>query len=562
MPKGVIIVNAPYGAASAPEVVDVVALGESMVTFLPTRPGRLADVPSFDRAIGGAESNVACVLASAGHTARWVSRVGADGFGDHLVAEIGSYGVDTGHVVRDPARPTGVYFRTAGDRADGTHEVAYYRAGSAASAMSPATVDLRAVRAARILHLTGITAALSPECRALLTDLTSPAPGRPLISFDINYRPALWPTPSDTALLLTLARRADIVFIGEDEAEQAWGVGGGPAEIRSLLPEPLLLVVKQGARGATAYITDPPAPLPAPASPHPDAPAASPASPSADALAASPASPSADALAASPASPSADALAASPASPHPDALATSPASPRADALAASPASPRADAHGAPPRRRSAGSRASPSALIAWGDPQAARVGADGTSPAPSGATDSRPTLTESTALSGATHPRPTLTESTAPSGATHPRPTLTESTAPGGATHPRPTPTESTAPGGATHPRPAAQPATFVSAPEVTVVAAPGAGDAFAAGVLSGTLRGLPLPTRLRLGHLYAAAALTTPGDLAAPPARAHADRLTALDTPAWERLRLGPGWTQADPPTPRPAAPEEARTP
>ena len=67
----------------APDVVDVVALGESMVTFLPTRPGRLADVPSFDRAIGGAESNVACALAAAGHTVRWVSRVGADGFGPY-----------------------------------------------------------------------------------------------------------------------------------------------------------------------------------------------------------------------------------------------------------------------------------------------------------------------------------------------------------------------------------------------------------------------------------------------------------------------------------------------
>lgn len=139
--------------AAASDVVDVVALGESMVTFLPTRPGRLADVPSFDRAIGGAESNVACVLAAAGHTARWVSRVGEDGFGDHLVEEIGSYGVDVTSVRRDPARPTGVYFRTAGDRATDAHEVAYYRAGSAASAMSTRTVDLAAVRAGRVLHL-------------------------------------------------------------------------------------------------------------------------------------------------------------------------------------------------------------------------------------------------------------------------------------------------------------------------------------------------------------------------------------------------------------------------
>ena len=84
-----------------------------------------------------------------------------------------------------------------------------------------------------------------------------------------------------------------------------------------------------------------------------------------------------------------------------------------------------------------------------------------------------------------------------------------------------------------------------------------GAGDAFAAGFLSATLRGLPVRDRLRHGHLLAAAALTAAGDLAAPPAREHADRLAALDDAAWGRLRLGPGWTDD---TQR--APEEVRTP
>ncbi|NEB76170.1 sugar kinase, partial [Streptomyces sp. SID14478] len=59
-------------------------------------------------------------------------------------------------------------------------------------------------------------------------------------------------------------------------------------------------------------------------------------------------------------------------------------------------------------------------------------------------------------------------------------------------------------------------------------------------------------------GHLWAAAALTVPGDLAAPPSRAHADRLVALAPHEWETLHLGPGWTaSAD----RRAA-EEVRTP
>lgn len=354
------------GPATGPDgvqAVDVAALGESMVTFLPTRPGRLADVPSFDRAIGGAESNVLCTLAAAGHSTRWVSRVGTDGFGDHLVETIAGHGVDVRFVGRDPDRPTGIYFRSAGDRAGDAHEVAYYRAGSAASAMDTGTVDHRALHACRVLHLTGITAALSDGCRDLLRDLTSPRPGRPLVSFDVNFRPALWRRGKNPEVLLELARRADLVFVGDDEARAAWGLDDDRALLRELTG-PHTVVVKHGAAGATVYEL--------------------------------------------------------------------------------------------------------------------RAG------------------------------------------------------------------------------RPQEHAATHVPAPAVDVVAHVGAGDAFAAGYLSAALRGLPPRDRLRHGHLTAAAALTVPGDLAPPPARDLADRLCALDEQAWERLRLGPGWTTAT----AGGAEKEGRTP
>ncbi|MFQ3557333.1 sugar kinase [Streptomyces gramineus] len=394
----------PADAADVVAGVDVVALGESMVTFLPTRPGRLADVPSFDRAIGGAESNVACALAAAGHAVRWVSRAGTDGFGDHLVETVASYGVDVRHVERDPERPTGVYFRTAGDRATDAHEVAYYRSGSAASAMSARTVDLAAVRAGRVLHLSGITAALSGGCLDLLRELTAPAADRPMLSFDVNYRRGLWGSGGGPEVLLELARRADIVFVGEDEAEEAWGVTGGPGAVRALLPEPRVLVVKQGAAGAVAFVSG-------------------------------------------------------------------------------------EGEGA-----AEGEGAGAWSPVAAGGPAADRHGS-ARGPAPVRGT---PAAAASASASAG----------------------------------------------------------TFEPAPVVDVVAPVGAGDAFAAGFLSGILRGLPLRRTLRLGHLFAAAALTTSADLAPPPARDTADRLTVLDTGRWERLRLGPGWTEADP------AEEEVRTP
>ncbi|MGW2423575.1 PfkB family carbohydrate kinase [Streptomyces sp. NPDC001709] len=460
--------------ADVAEVVDVVALGESMVTFLPSRPGRLADVPSFDRAIGGAESNVACALAAAGHTARWVGRVGADGFGDHLVERLAGYGVDVTSVPRDPARPTGVYFRTAGDRGTGAHEVAYYRAGSAASAMSAGNVDLAAVRAGRVLHLSGITAALSHDCLALMHTLTAPCPGRPLLSFDINYRPPLWPTADGPLILLDLARRADIVFVGEDEAEQAWGITGGPEAIRAALPEPGVLVVKQGAKGATAFergqsAVGPPAGAAGRGEQRPALPA--------------------QRSAIGPVAEGGVDLRGQSAGGRVAGVSV-------DGVQGSSVVP-AVADGADPCRQPAGSRAVGAAPV---------PGQGGIPPAPGRADDPRPTVTP-----GAAQP---------------------------------------------THEAPTVAPGTFEPAPRVDVVATTGAGDAFAAGFLSGTLRALPLRTRLRLGHLFAAAALTTPADLAPPPTRDHADRLSALDDTAWGRLRLAPGWTQAV------RATEEANTP
>ncbi|MGW1746285.1 sugar kinase [Streptomyces sp. NPDC002092] len=407
-----------------------------MVTFLPSRPGRLADVPSFDRAIGGAESNVACTLAAAGHSVRWVSMVGADGFGDHLVEAIGAYGVDVTAVRRDPARPTGIYFRTAGDRSTAAHEVAYYRTGSAASAMTVGNTDLDAVRAGRVLHLSGITAALSKGCLGLMRELTAPRAGRPLISFDVNYRPGLWPDADGAGVLLELARGADVVFVGEDEAEEAWGVTGGPEAVRAVLPEPGVLVVKQGRVGATAFVS----------------------------------------------------------------------AAGGDGLVA-------------PTRRSRTCH----------------------SPAPL-----KPT--------GGQAVPPAASRSAQPAGSRA-----------AGAAHDPKTGGTPQARAGDTAPASAPTPGVFVPALAVDVVATIGAGDAFAAGFLSATLRNLPLRERLRHGHLTAAAALTAQGDLAPPPARHHADRLAALDDEAWGKLRLGPGWTQADDHAVERAvdrADEEVRTP
>jgi 2-dehydro-3-deoxygluconokinase len=238
------------GASGAPEAV---CLGETMAMIGPVDSTPLAEADALSLRVGGAESNVACGLTSLGHPAAWLGRVGDDPFGRRVLAELRSRGVDVSAVETDPVRRTGVYFKDTGASGTGVH---YYRRDSAASRMGPALARLPLLGRACLLHLSGITPALSGSCAELIEEIIvrRAVPGRPLISFDVNHRSALWPVGHDQAAvtLLRLARAADLVFVGRDEAEALWGTGE-PEVVRDLLAPAPHVVVKDAADGAYSY---------------------------------------------------------------------------------------------------------------------------------------------------------------------------------------------------------------------------------------------------------------------------------------------------------------------
>jgi 2-dehydro-3-deoxygluconokinase len=223
-----------------------------MALFVPAEPGPPDEVKRWARTIGGAESNVACHLPALGVSSGWASAVGDDPFGRALLREVASHGVDVSACYVDPERPTGLYIKESGA---GGSPVRYYRTGSAASGMGPALLDRLDLGGVRVLHLSGITPALSESCLALVRAFLEMPRGDLLISFDVNLRPALW-AGRDPSLLADLAGRADIVLTGDDEAQRVWGTGD-PAELRALLPHPRTLVVKHGERGVTLVEGDP-----------------------------------------------------------------------------------------------------------------------------------------------------------------------------------------------------------------------------------------------------------------------------------------------------------------
>ncbi|MCL8017226.1 sugar kinase [Streptomyces sp. AS02] len=226
-----------------------------MAVLSPPDARPLAHQRALSPAVGGAESNVAGALVALGHSAAWLGRVGDDPLGRRVLEDLTARGVDVSAAETDPMRPTGVYFKDTGPEGTGTH---YYRRDSAAAAMDPSPAGLPLLHRARVLHLTGITTALSDSCAERVTRIISRrAVPAPVVSFDVNYRPALWRhRPAEAApVLLELARGADLVFVGRDEAETMWDTRTA-REVRDLLGPVPALVVKDAGHGATVYGAD------------------------------------------------------------------------------------------------------------------------------------------------------------------------------------------------------------------------------------------------------------------------------------------------------------------
>ncbi|MCB2290581.1 sugar kinase [Clostridium sp. CS001] len=203
--------------------MDVVTFGESMVLFGPDSSGPLRYVQNFNKSIAGAESNVAIALAKLGHQVGWFSKLGDDEFGRYIQTTIRGEGVDISRIIVEPLKSTGILFKERFMHSN--PNVYYYRTDSAASNLKPEELDETYIKAAKILHITGITPALSKGCKETVFKAIEVAKANNvLVSFDPNIRLKLWTKEEAIPTLLEIAKQADIVFPGIDEAEMLLGL--------------------------------------------------------------------------------------------------------------------------------------------------------------------------------------------------------------------------------------------------------------------------------------------------------------------------------------------------
>ena len=238
---------------------DVATFGETMIRLSAPSGVRLPVTSALSVHAGGAESNVAADLAQLGRHTTWYSALPDHAMGDAVVRRIAAAGVDVSHVKRVPGTRVGVYYLEGGLDAS-TPEVIYDRQATAFSCIAPGDLPLAALLDTRVLHVSGISAAVGAGPRAALVRLLDEAKrAGVLLSFDINYRSRLWDAEQASEALAPLVSRADLLFVSESDASTLFHHRGAPEAIVRALSErsqASVVVLTRGDRGVVAYRWD------------------------------------------------------------------------------------------------------------------------------------------------------------------------------------------------------------------------------------------------------------------------------------------------------------------
>ncbi|MEV6772946.1 sugar kinase [Nocardia sp. NPDC051030] len=244
----------------------LVTLGEAVGVVAAVEPGPLAPGAAMRMDFAGAEATVAIGVSRLGHAATWIGSLGSDAIGTMVMDRMRAECVDVSRCRIERELPSGLMIRER--RTADRIRVTYYRRSLAGAQLSPADIDPAVIASAQVLHLTGITPALSASAReAVHAALDAAVDAGVTVSFDINYRRTLWPPDEAAKVLGELVTRADIVFAGAEEAALLVPAAE-PARMATDLSAlgPSQVVIKLGADGAIALhdghlITEPAVPV-------------------------------------------------------------------------------------------------------------------------------------------------------------------------------------------------------------------------------------------------------------------------------------------------------------
>jgi 2-dehydro-3-deoxygluconokinase len=191
------------------EVLDIVSLGEAMVEFNQTSAVHDAEAGRmYLQGFGGDTSNFAIAAARQGASVAYLSSLGDDPYAKMLRDLWDKEGVNHEGVTTQADAFTAIYFVNHDGQG---HHFSFFRKGSAASLMNPATLPLEIIKKAKALHLSGITLAISPSaCDTAYAAMAVAREAGVLVTFDTNLRLKLWSMDRARAVMNDVIGRCDI----------------------------------------------------------------------------------------------------------------------------------------------------------------------------------------------------------------------------------------------------------------------------------------------------------------------------------------------------------------
>lgn len=227
----------------------VVSIGELLIDFVPGEPGvSLLQAATFRKAAGGAPANVAVQVARLGGKSAFIGRVGDDPFGHYLRDTLAAAGVDVRGVILDGSAPTTLAFVSLSQDAD--RDFSFYRTGTADTRLNISDLDRQLLDQAGVLHYCSVSLSHEPARSATLHAAQLARASGALVSFDVNWRPALWDDGNEGLRQIREAiLEADLLKLSETELELLCGTTD-PDSAADLLSDRLrLVVVSLGAEG-------------------------------------------------------------------------------------------------------------------------------------------------------------------------------------------------------------------------------------------------------------------------------------------------------------------------
>ncbi|WP_026702550.1 sugar kinase [Salibacterium aidingense] len=232
-------------------MLDVISIGDGMITMNPKSKGPLMFSHEFERKIGGAELNLAIGCARLGLRSGWISRLGNDGFGQYVLNYMRGEGVDLSHTKLLENYRTPLNVKEIME--DGSGSTFYYRFPSPTEAITADDMQESYIKQARVLYISGVFLSLAPKNPSIIRRAIELAKKHNvLIALDPNIRLKLWREEEGRDTLLSILPEVDIIMSGKEEADLLFGEQSDEEHLQTFQQYGIsYIALKKGGNGAT-----------------------------------------------------------------------------------------------------------------------------------------------------------------------------------------------------------------------------------------------------------------------------------------------------------------------